>query len=73
MVADTNIGVPKKFYTGLFNKFNDTHKMGLKGEQSVGLDMPIIKTIIDGHEGKIWSESEENKGSAFHIELPENS
>ena len=72
-IADTGIGIPAKFHTGLFDKFNGARRTGLKGEPSVGLGMSIIKTIIDWHEGRIWFESEENKGSIFCIELPKNS
>ncbi|WP_419801367.1 ATP-binding protein [Mucilaginibacter sp.] len=68
-IADTGIGIPQKFHAGLFDKFNNACRTGLKGEPSVGLGMSIIKTIIDWHEGKIWFESEENNGSKFYIEI----
>jgi two-component system sensor histidine kinase VicK len=32
--------------------------------------MSIIKSLIELHEGKIWLESKENKGSTFYIQLP---
>jgi two-component system sensor histidine kinase VicK len=32
--------------------------------------MSLIKTIVEWHQGKIYFESEENKGSTFYIELP---
>jgi two-component system sensor histidine kinase VicK len=68
-VADTGVGIPQDFHAGLFDKFNNARRTGLKGESSVGLGMSIIKTIIDWHEGKIWFESEENKGTTFYIEI----
>lgn len=73
MLADTGIGIPEKFHAGLFDKFNDARRTGLKGETSVGLGMSIIKIIINWHEGKIWFKSEENKGTTFYVELPKNS
>ncbi|MGI4729025.1 MAG: sensor histidine kinase [Janthinobacterium lividum] len=73
MIADTGIGIPQKFHSGLFDKFNNARRTGLKGEPSVGVGMSIIKTIIDWHEGKIWFESEENKGSKFFIEIKKSS
>lgn len=72
-VADTGIGIPKKFHAGLFDKFNNARRTGLKGEPSVGLGMSIIKTIVDWHEGKIWFKSEENKGTKFYIEIKKSS
>jgi two-component system sensor histidine kinase VicK len=69
-VADTGVGIPKKFHDNLFEKFPESRRTGLKGEPSVGLGMSIIKTIVEWHHGKIWFESAENKGSTFYIELP---
>lgn len=31
--------------------------------------MSIIKTVVEMHDGKIWFESEENKGTTFYIEV----
>lgn len=72
-VADTGIGIPSKFHAGLFDKFNGARRTGLKGEPSVGLGMSIIKTITDWHEGRIWFDSEENKGTTFYIEIAKSS
>ena len=68
-VADTGIGIPEKFHEKLFDKFNLAGRTGLKGENSVGLGMSIIKTIVEWHEGKIWFKSKENEGTSFFIEL----
>ena len=69
-VADNGIGIPKKYHATLFEKFTNARRNGLNGEQSTGLGMSIIKTIIEWHKGKIWFDSEENKGTTFYIELP---
>ena len=69
-VADTGIGIPEKFHATLFDKFTRARRTGIKGEPSVGLGMSIIKTIVEWHQGKIWFESRENKGTTFFIEVP---
>jgi len=69
-VADNGIGIPAKYHQTLFDKFTDARREGLKGQPSTGLGMSIIKTIVDWHEGKIWFESEEGRGTTFFIELP---
>ncbi|GAB3528580.1 hypothetical protein GCM10027443_06690 [Pontibacter brevis] len=69
-VADNGIGIPAKFHDTLFNKFTNARRPGIKGEPSVGLGMSIIRTIVDWHQGEIWFESEENKGSTFYIRIP---
>jgi len=71
-IADTGIGIPEKFHATLFDKFTRARRPGIKGEPSVGLGMSIIKTIVEWHHGKIWFESQENKGTTFYIELPKN-
>jgi two-component system sensor histidine kinase VicK len=70
VVKDTGIGIPEKFHATLFDKFSTARRTGIKGEDSVGLGMSIIKTIVEWHQGKIWFESEEGKGTTFYIEIP---
>lgn len=69
-VADNGVGIPAKYHDVLFEKFTSARRPGIKGEPSVGLGMSIIKTIVDWHQGEIWFESEENKGSTFYIRVP---
>ena len=69
-VKDDGVGIPKKYHATLFDKFTNARRPGLSGEPSTGLGMSIIKTIVAWHEGHIWFESEEGKGTTFYIELP---
>ncbi len=68
-VIDNGVGIPKEDQPFLFDKFTKARRPGLKGEESVGLGMSIIKTIVELHDGKIWFESEVNRGSSFYIQL----
>jgi two-component system sensor histidine kinase VicK len=69
-VADNGIGIPKKYHASLFDKFTKARRPGLREEPTVGLGMSIIKTIVEWHKGKIWFESEEDKGATFYVEIP---
>jgi two-component system sensor histidine kinase VicK len=70
VIQDTGIGIPEEFHADLFDKFSKAGRRGIKGETSVGLGMSIIKTIVEWHNGKIWFESEVNKGTTFYIQIP---
>ena len=69
-VTDNGIGIPQHLQPYLFERFSIAMRNGLHGEESWGLGMAIIKTIVEMHNGKIWFKSEENVGSSFYIEIP---
>lgn len=71
-VADNGLGIADELKPNLFERNSQNLKLGLQGENSGGLGMNIIKTIVELHNGEIWFESEKGKGSKFHIELPKN-
>jgi signal transduction histidine kinase len=68
-VKDNGIGIPDDIKDNIFNMFTDAKRPGTDGEKSFGLGLSICKQIIENHNGKIWFESEANKGSAFFIRL----
>lgn len=54
---------------GLF-KINPTHgRAGTEGELSTGLGLVLCKEFINRHNGRIYAQSEVNRGSSFIIEL----
>lgn len=69
-VKDDGIGIPEKLQAVIFDRFTKARRHGLKGERPTGLGLSIVKRIIELHGGKIWVESEENKGTAFYFEIP---
>lgn len=69
-VTDDGIGIPEELQPGLFDHLPETLRPGLKGEESGGFGMGIIKAIVDLHQGKIWFKSKTGVGTTFFIELP---
>lgn len=68
---DTGIGVPLSQQNRLFERFfRAKNAIRLETEGS-GLGLYISKNIVEAHGGKMWFESQENKGSVFYIWLPE--
>jgi PAS domain S-box-containing protein len=71
LVRDTGPGIPKKDQEKIFRKFVQLGASPQKGITGTGLGLSIVKEIVTMMEGKIWVESEEGKGSAFTVEIPE--
>lgn len=67
-ISDQGIGIPADQLDFVFEKFRQSRKSRV-GEGS-GLGLPICKHIITSHNGKIWAESIENKGTQVHFVLP---
>jgi signal transduction histidine kinase len=69
-VKDTGIGIPNHLKETLFAEYTPSARKGTDNETSTGLGMSIAKKIITLHEGKIWFDSEEGKGTTFYIQVP---
>ncbi|MBN2718533.1 MAG: HAMP domain-containing histidine kinase [Deltaproteobacteria bacterium] len=69
-VADTGIGIPDSLKDSIFSEFTPSARKGTQQEHSTGLGMAITKKIVTLLDGRIWFESEEGKGTTFHLELP---
>lgn len=68
-VSDTGAGVSKEELPKIFEKFyrGTGSKHPVKGS---GLGLAISKEIVEYHSGRVWAESEENRGSSFFFALP---
>ncbi len=69
-VKDSGIGIPKNQMSRLFTKFFRSENAIKKQVEGTGLGLFISKNIIEKHGGKIWLESEENKGTTFYFTVP---
>lgn len=69
-VQDTGYGIPKNQQEKIFEKFFRADNARIKDPEGTGLGLYIVKSILGFVDGKIWFESEENKGSRFFISLP---
>ena len=69
-VSDSGIGIPTDKIPNLFGRFYQVDSSIKRRYGGTGLGLYICKMIVEDHKGKIWVESEEGKGSTFHVLLP---
>jgi PAS domain S-box-containing protein len=69
-VTDNGYGIPKSQHGKMFEKLFRADNVRQKDTEGTGLGMYIIKAIVENSGGKIWFDSEENKGTTFHVLLP---
>jgi two-component system sensor histidine kinase KdpD len=69
-VKDNGEGIPKKFQREIFEKFSQLDSGHSMRKNSTGLGLTFCKLAVETHQGKIWVESEEGRGSRFIFLLP---
>ena len=69
-VKDTGIGIEKDKLEAIFERFVQADNSLAKPYEGVGLGLSIAKAYTDLIGGKIWVESEKDKGSVFFMEVP---
>lgn len=68
-VSDTGSGIAKKDLDKMFTKFEQFGRPGGTGYRGTGLGLTIVKELVERHGGKVWVESELNKGTQFYFTL----
>lgn len=69
-VEDTGYGVPERDKENIFNRFFRSKNVREHETEGTGLGLYLAKIIVESSGGKIWFESEENKGSVFAFSIP---
>jgi nitrogen fixation/metabolism regulation signal transduction histidine kinase len=63
-ISDNGTGIPEDLRKKLFTPNFTTKSSGM------GLGLSIVKKYVESANGRIWFESQSDKGSVFYIELP---
>jgi len=69
-VADQGIGIKKEDQEKLFEPFFQAEQTIYKRKAGTGLGLAISKGIVEAQEGKIWLESQVEKGTTFFFTIP---
>ncbi|HET6514661.1 MAG TPA: PAS domain S-box protein [Thermodesulfovibrionales bacterium] len=68
LVKDEGVGIPVENLAKIFDPYFSTKERG--SEKGTGLGLTISHSIIKKHDGLLTVESQEGRGTAFHIYLP---
>ncbi len=67
-LKDQGKGIPPREMQRLFDRFSQIRDHS--SPEGRGLGLTVAKQISQLHDGNVWVESEEGKGSTFHLLLP---
>jgi len=65
-VRDDGPGISPEQRDAIFDKFTRLHTSG----RGIGLGLAFCRLAVEGHNGRIWVESEQGQGSIFMFSLP---
>jgi signal transduction histidine kinase/HAMP domain-containing protein len=71
-VIDTGIGIKDSDIEIIFDKFRQVDSSLSREFEGTGLGLPIVKNIVEIHDGNINVKSEFSRGSKFTVSLPKN-
>ena len=69
-VTDQGVGIPKGNLSKVFERFYRVDKARTRKLGGTGLGLAIAKEMVKAHDGDIWAESTEGKGTTIYFTLP---
>lgn len=69
-ICDHGRGIPTDKLEIIFGRFQQVDASDSREKAGTGLGLPICRSIIERHGGKIWAESTLGRGSTFFFTLP---
>lgn len=69
-IKDNGLGIPASKVERIFERFYRVDKGRARKMGGTGLGLAISKEIVEAHDGRIWANSVENKGTTIFINLP---
>lgn len=71
-VEDTGIGIPNELHEAIFERFRQGELKNKRNYGGNGLGLSIVRNLIELMNGKIWVDSQVEKGSVFRFYIPIN-
>lgn len=71
-VSDSGGGIPPDDLPRVFSRLYRADNALIQGVGDTGVGLALVKALVEAHQGQIWVDTEEGKGSQFTILLPLN-
>jgi len=69
-VKDQGIGIPKEKFSRIFERFSQADASSKRRYGGTGLGLSIVQELVQIMGGKVFVESEVNRGSLFSVWIP---
>ncbi len=69
-IRDTGVGIPAEEQERIFEKFYRAENPLSVEAGGAGVGLAIVKSLVTAHGGRVWVESEPQKGSTFSFTVP---
>ena len=69
-VKDSGVGIHPEMFERIFDRFTQVDLSITRGYEGAGLGLAICKGLVELLGGKIWLESEIDKGTTFYFTVP---
>jgi two-component system, sensor histidine kinase and response regulator len=69
-VKDTGAGISAEELPFVFDKYKEFLTGKASAKKTTGLGLAICRNIVEAHRGRMWVDSEVNRGSTFTVLLP---
>lgn len=69
-ISDNGPGIPAERIPVLFTPFGSAQRAYIRSDGGLGLGLPLVKSLIELHDGEIWLDSVPGEGTRVHLRLP---